>query len=144
MILSLCGASMSSFIMPLPGVMLGGGNPGNGFIYFPDFWDIIQVISNRNIYIYLSVCIYIPWLPQWLSNKESTCNAGDARDAGSIPRSARSPGGGNGNVLQYSCLDHSMNTGTWQATVRGVKKFGHDWSDWAKAHIHSQWVITLI
>ena len=110
--------------MPLPGVMLGGGNPGNGFIYFPDFWDIVQIIYNRNLS--LSIYIYIPWLPQWLSNKESTCNAGDARDAGSIPWSARSPGGGNGNQLQYSCPENPMNTGTWRATVRGVEKFGHD------------------
>ena len=47
-------------------------------------------------------------LPQWLSGKESTCNAGDTEDAGSIPGSGRSPGGGNGNLLQYSCLKNHM------------------------------------
>ena len=40
-------------------MMLGGGNPGNGFIYFPDFWDIIQVISNWNIYLSIYPSIYL-------------------------------------------------------------------------------------
>ena len=43
-------------------------------------------------------------LPLWLSGKESTCNAGDAVDSGSIPGLGRSPGGRDGNLLQYSCL----------------------------------------
>ena len=49
-------------------------------------------------------------------------NAGDIRDAGSIPGSGRSPGGGPGNPLQYSCLENFMNKGGWWATVRGVTK----------------------
>ena len=57
--------------------------------------------------------------PQWLSSKESACNAGDT---GSIPRSGRSPGGRNGNPLQYSCLGNPMDRGAWQATVHGVAK----------------------
>ena len=52
--------------------------------------------------------------------KESACNAGDIRDVGSVPGSGRSPGGGNGNPLQYSCLENSMDRGTWWATVYGV------------------------
>ena len=47
-------------------------------------------------------------------------NAGDIRDAGSIPRLGRSPGGGNGNPLQYSCLENPMDRGAWRATVHGV------------------------
>ena len=47
-------------------------------------------------------------------------NAGNIRDAGSIPRLGRSPGGRHGIPLQYSCLENSMNRGTWQATVHGV------------------------
>ena len=47
-------------------------------------------------------------------------NAGDIRDAGSIPGSGRSPGEGNGNPFQYSCLENSMDKGVWQATVHGV------------------------
>ena len=46
-------------------------------------------------------------------------NSGDMH---SIPGSRRSPGGGNGNPFQYSCLDNSMDRGTWQATVHGVTK----------------------
>ena len=43
-------------------------------------------------------------------------------DAGSIPESRRSPGIGNGNLLQYSCLKNPMDRGAWQATVHGVTK----------------------
>ena len=51
--------------------------------------------------------------------KKSVCNAGDL---GSIPGSGRSPKEGNGNPLQYSCLENPMDGGTWQATVHGVTK----------------------
>ena len=47
-------------------------------------------------------------------------NAGDVRDAGSIPGLERSPGGGPGNTLQYSCLENPMDRGAWRATVHGV------------------------
>ena len=56
------------------------------------------------------------------SIKESTCNAADPGDLGSIPGSRRSPGGGNGNPLQFSCLGNLMDRGAWWATVHGVKK----------------------
>ena len=48
--------------------------------------------------------------------------AGDPRDMGLIPGSGRSPGEWNGNPLQYSCLENSMNRGAWQATVHRVTK----------------------
>ena len=51
--------------------------------------------------------------------KESACNA---RDLGPVPGSGRSPGGGNGYPLQYSCLGNSMDRRPWQATVHGVAK----------------------
>ena len=47
-------------------------------------------------------------------------------DTGSIPGSERSPGEGNGNLLQYSCLKNPMDTGAWQATVHGVARVGHN------------------
>ena len=53
---------------------------------------------------------------------EPTWNAGEADDAVSIPGSGRSPGGGNGNLLQYSGLENSMDRGAWWATVLGVIK----------------------
>ena len=49
-------------------------------------------------------------------------SAGDTRDMGSIPGSGRSPGGGNGNPLQYSCLKNSMDRGAYQVTAHGVAK----------------------
>ena len=52
--------------------------------------------------------------------KNPSVNAGDIRDVGSIPVLGRSPGEGNGNPLQYSCLENSMDKGAWQATTHGV------------------------
>ena len=54
--------------------------------------------------------------------KNLPANAGDAGDMGSIPGSERPPGEGNGNPLQYSCLENSTDKGAWQVTVRGVAK----------------------
>ena len=52
--------------------------------------------------------------------KNPSVNEGDIGDMGSIPRWGRSPGVGKGNSFQYSCLEDSMNRGTWQAVVHGV------------------------
>ena len=60
--------------------------------------------------------------PSGSAGKESACNAGDTGDAGSIPGLGRSPGGENGNPLQYSYLGFRMDRGAWQATVHGVSK----------------------
>ena len=54
--------------------------------------------------------------------KNLPANVGDARDTGSIPGWGRSPGGGNGHPLQYSCLGNPMDRGAWQAIVHGVAK----------------------
>ena len=56
--------------------------------------------------------------------KNPPANAGDIRDAGSVPGLGRCPGEGNGNPLQDSCLENSMDRGAWWATVHGVTK-GH-------------------
>ena len=58
--------------------------------------------------------------------KSSACNAGDL---GSIPGSRRSPGEGNDNPLQYSCLENPMDRGAWRATVHGVTKSQTQLSD---------------
>ena len=52
--------------------------------------------------------------------KNPSVNAGDIRDVSSIPGSGRSPGGGHGNPLQYSCLENPMDRGVWLATVHRV------------------------
>ena len=54
--------------------------------------------------------------------KNLPANAGDTRDTGLIPGFGRSPGEGNGNMFQYSCLESSMDRGAWWATVHGVTK----------------------
>ena len=56
------------------------------------------------------------------SDKNLPANAGDIREAVLISGSGRSPGGGNGNPLQYSCLENSMDRGAWWATVQRVTK----------------------
>ena len=64
--------------------------------------------------------------PSDSDGKESICNAGDL---GLIPRMGRSPGEGNGNPLQYSCLENPKDRGAWQATVPGVAE-----SEWLSLH----------
>ena len=52
--------------------------------------------------------------------KDPPANAGDKRDAGPVPGLERTPGGGHGNPLQYSCLEKPMDRGAWQTAVHGV------------------------
>ena len=54
--------------------------------------------------------------------KNPPANAGNKRDVGLIPGSGRSPGEGNGNPLQYSCLENPMDRGAWRAIVHGATK----------------------
>ena len=61
--------------------------------------------------------------PGGSDGKESAYSAGDLD---SIPGSGRSPGEGNSNPLQYSCLDNSMDRGAWRATVHGVTRVRHN------------------
>ena len=56
--------------------------------------------------------------------KNPLANAGDITDTYSIPGSGRSPGGGRGNPLQYSCLENPMDRGVWQATVNRLQEWG--------------------
>ena len=87
-----------------------------------------QSYSRSRLFFY--IWIYqeggtVPYLlfasvsPGGLDGKASLCNAGDP---GSIPGSGRSPGEGNGNPLQYYCLENLMDRGAWYATVHGVTK----------------------
>ena len=63
--------------------------------------------------------------PGGLDGEDSACNAGDTS---SVPGLERSPGEGNGNPFQYSCLENSMNRGAWQATALGSERVGHNWA----------------
>ena len=85
------------------------------------------------IYIYSFSCSFPLWFitgylgfPGGSDVKESAHNAGDP---GLIPGSGRSPGEGNGNPLQYSCLENSMDRGAWWAIVHGITKSQAQLSD---------------
>ena len=67
--------------------------------------------------------VYIhKYIPGGAGIKSLPATAEDLRDAGSIPGSGRSPGGGHGNPFQYSCLDNPLDRRAWPATVHGVTK----------------------
>ena len=70
--------------------------------------------------------------------KNPAANAAVARDTGSIPGLGRSPGGGNGNPLQYSRLENSMDRGPWWGLQSmGSQRIGHDWA-------HTGWLLPLV
>ena len=81
------------------------------------------------------LCFCIFRLLQWLSSKESICNAGDAGDMGSISGSGRSSGGGYSNTLQYFCWKNPMDRGAWQVMVHGVPK---SWTRLKRLSMHFQ------
>ena len=66
--------------------------------------------------------------------KNPPSNAGDIGDLGSIPGSGRSPGGGYGNPLQYSCLENFTDRGAWWATVHRVAK---SWTQLKQLSMHT-------
>ena len=73
-------------------------------------------------------------LPRWEEN--SCANAADIRDIDSTPGSGRSPGGGHGNPLQYSCLENPVDRGAWRAIIHGVAKSGTRLK-WLSTHSHT-------
>ena len=75
--------------------------------------------SNRVFFFFFWGMYVVTSFPSGSDSKESAWNAGDL---GSFPGSGRSPGEVNGNTLQYSCLENSMDRGAWWATVHGVTK----------------------
>ena len=85
--------------------------------------------NSTNIYELL-LCIRASLVAQLVKN--TSANAGKAGYSGSIPGSGRSLGGGNGNPLQYSCLENLMDRGAWWATVHGVTKS----QTWLNVHAH--------
>ena len=75
----------------------------------------------------------VQWWRSWLPVQENT------GDLGLIPRSGRSPGGGNGNPLQYSCLENPMDRGAWRSMLwqkQRVAKSQTQLNDWAHTHTH--------
>ena len=72
---------------------------------------------------YHFIYLFMRGFPGSSVSQESAYNAGDP---GSVPGLERSLGGGNGNLLQYSCLENPMERGAWWVTVHGVTRVGHD------------------
>ena len=88
-------------------------------IHLCPMWEDISLSIYLSDYFSFLETHMIPQLldcdfPGSSDRKESTCNSGDP---GLIPESRRSPGEGNGYLLQYSCLENSMDRGAWQAIV---------------------------
>ena len=81
---------------------------GGGEFFILHLLSVFQNLNHLKIH---KVVLVVKNLPT---------NSRDTRDLGLIPRSGRSPGGGNGNPLQYSCLENSMDSGAWQASVYGI------------------------
>ena len=89
-------------------------------IYFSSCYSLYfnkVLIKNKGFFF-----IY-KGFPRGAEVKMSACNVGDL---GSFPGSGRSPGEGNGNPLQYYCLENPMDGGAWWATVHGSQRVGHD------------------
>ena len=102
--------------------------------FFTTTW--LEIYSHWNMHMAVPSFLLLCWavvnyinitcgmgFPRSSVGKKSACNAGDL---GSIPGSGRCPGEGNGNPLQYSCLENPMDRGVWWATVRGVTRVGHN------------------
>ena len=82
----------------------------------------LNFVFNFVKLIVTSIKKYIYMVRRGSVVKNPPASAGDARDAGLIPGLGRSPRGGNGNPLQYSCLENPTDRGAWWATVHGVAK----------------------
>jgi len=82
-----------------------------------EIWGIVNKFHVCVMYVSLARASQVA-----LVVKNPPANAGDRRDAGSIPGSGRSPGEGNGNPLWYPCLENPMDRGAWRATVHRVTK----------------------
>ena len=82
--------------------------------------SVKSTLSSTLYNFYYSIFNY--GLPQWLSGQESACKVGDTGGVGWVPGLGRSLGGGNGTLLQYSCLGNPKDRGAWRATVHGVAK----------------------
>ena len=108
-------------------------------------WNIVDLQYHVSFkctaqrFSYIHICTNRYGLPRWPSSKESACNPGVAGDTGSIPGLRTSPGGGHGNLLQYSCLENPMDRGAWQAIIHKVSQsVRHDWSELAHTcHTHT-------
>ena len=105
----------------IPGTAEPGGLPSLGSHRVGHDWSNLAAAAAEYSYF-----------PQWLSSKELSCIAGDAEDVGLIPGSGKSPGGRNGNLLHYSCLESPMDRSynSWAHKERDTTEL------WNKENIH--------
>ena len=105
----------------IPGTAEPGGLPSLGSHRVGHDWSDLAAAAAEYSYF-----------PQWLSSKEFSCIAGDAEDVGLIPGSGKSPEGGNGNLLHYSCLENPMDRScnSWAHKERDTTEL------WNKQNIH--------
>ena len=94
--------------------------PSSSFFKLPSAVNFISqsLRSGWHADLYRSICVVR--IPRGCPGKESARPCRNSKDASSIPGLRRSPQVGNGNPLQYSCLENSMDRGAWRATVHGV------------------------
>ena len=110
----------------------GGGRGGAAALRFEAGWCTQGGAVRRNDRVRVALLPSVV-----LVVKNPPANAGDARDAGSMPGSTRAPGEGHGNPLQYPCLENPMDRGAWRATVHGVSKSPTKDMTEAASHLHS-------
>ena len=84
--------------------------------------NLTNNLKSHPFFFFKRLPVYSWGFPAGSVSKESACSAGDL---GSTPGSGGSPGEGNGNPLQYSCLENPTDRGAWRATVHGVARVGH-------------------
>ena len=102
----------------------------NGRLVLTDihYWLCIKQVTNENLWWSFLGGSVVKNLP---------ANAGDTGEGGLVPGSGRSPGEGNGNLFQYSCLNNPMDREAWRATVHGVAESQTKLSNWTQAHIRT-------
>ena len=109
------------YVIPLASIWMAGHMKGGewGFLLFN--YAVFFVRVHFSLFIFLQPNCFKPkgklGFPDGSAGKEYGCNTGDTGDVGSIPGLERSPGGTNGNPLQYSCPESAMDRGAWQSTV---------------------------
>ena len=97
-------------------------------------YSIRQVLAFSHWIIYYRKTFYNAGFPDGLVVKNLPANAGASGDEGLIPGSGGSPGEGNGNPFQYSCLQNPMDRGAWRAVVHRVTK---SWTQLKQLNMHA-------
>ena len=96
------------------------------YLLFSGLGIVVILLGIRCYLVFTRISLVINGFPGGAVVKNPPMNPGDTRDVGSIPGLGRSPGEGNGNPLQYSCLQNPIDRGSWQATVLGLQRVQHD------------------